>query len=52
MRQGGCPVRVMVVVREPCSHGGSAVMMVGAFRKERREKDDDVDSIPDDGIII
>ena len=26
--------------------------VVGAFRKERREEDDDVYSIPDDEIII
>jgi len=33
-------------------HDGSAVTVVGAFQKEMREEDDDVDSIPDDGIII
>jgi len=37
--------------REPCLHGGSAVTVVGAFWKERREKDDDVDSIPDEIVI-
>jgi len=28
------------------------VTVIGAFRKERRDEDDDVDSIPDDGIKI
>jgi len=41
----------MVAIREPCSHGGSAMTVVEAFRKEKREEDD-VDSIPNDRIII